>query len=45
VKLLIELGADVYVRDPNYNATPLGWAQYNNKQEVADYLLSIGAEK
>jgi ankyrin repeat protein len=45
VKLLIELGADVSVRDPNYNATPLGWAQYNNKQEVADYLLSIGAEK
>jgi ankyrin repeat protein len=41
VKLLIELGADPTVRDPNYNATPLGWAEYNGQQEVVDYLASL----
>jgi ankyrin repeat protein len=38
VKLLIELGADPNVRDPNHGATPLGWAEYNGQTEVARYL-------
>ncbi len=42
VKLLIELGADTTIRDRNYNATPLGWAEYNNKQNVVEYLKSVG---
>jgi ankyrin repeat protein len=39
IKLLIELGADPNVRDPNYNSTPLGWAVYNQQQHVVEYLL------
>ena len=38
VRLLIELGADPNLRDPNHGATPLGWAQYNGQTEVARYL-------
>lgn len=45
VKLLIELGADINARDQNYNGTPLGWARYNNQLDVAEYLVSIGAEE
>jgi ankyrin repeat protein len=45
VKLLIELGADIDARDQNYNATPLGWALYNNQMNVAEYLRSIGAKE
>jgi ankyrin repeat protein len=41
VKLLIELGADPTIRDPNYNATPQGWAEYNHQQVVVDYLMSL----
>jgi ankyrin repeat protein len=40
VKLLIELGADPNVPDPSYNATPLGWAEYNQQAEVAAFLRS-----
>ncbi|HEX6880986.1 MAG TPA: ankyrin repeat domain-containing protein, partial [Terriglobales bacterium] len=45
VKLLIELGADATIRDQNYNATPLGWAEYNNKQNVVEYLNSLDVRK
>ena len=38
VRLLIELGADPNLRDPNHQATPLGWAEYNGQTEVARYL-------
>jgi ankyrin repeat protein len=38
VKLLIELGADPLVRDAEYNATPMGWAQYNHQAAVAKFL-------
>ena len=38
VKLLVELGADPNVRDPQYDATPLGWARYNGQTEIALYL-------
>ena len=41
VKLLIELGADLSVRDEEFNATPLGWAEYGERNEVAEFLRSI----
>jgi ankyrin repeat protein len=41
VKLLIELGADPSVRDEEFNATPLGWAEYGERNEVAEFLRSI----
>jgi len=41
VKLLIELGADPWVRDEEFNATPLGWAEYGERNEVAEFLRSI----
>jgi ankyrin repeat protein len=37
VQLLIELGADPTIEDRSYHATPLGWAEQNNQQEVVDY--------
>ena len=41
VKLLIGLGADPSVRDEEFNATPLGWAQYSERNDVAEFLQSI----
>ena len=38
VKLLIELGADPLVRDAEFNARPLGWARYNHRSAVAEFL-------
>ncbi len=38
VELLIELGADPSVRDPNYGSTPLGWAAHNRQAHVVAYL-------
>jgi ankyrin repeat protein len=38
VKLLIELGADPSIRDTEFNATPLGWAEYGEKKDVAQFL-------
>lgn len=42
VKLLVALGADATVRDPNYNSTPLGWALYNRQRHVVGYLVELG---
>jgi ankyrin repeat protein len=41
VRLLIELGADPSVRDEEFNATPLGWAEYGERKEVAEFLRSL----
>ena len=38
VELLLELGADPSVRDEEFNATPLGWAEYGQHTAVAEYL-------
>ena len=38
VKLLLELGADPHIRDGEFNATPLGWAEYGQQTAVADFL-------
>jgi len=41
VQLLLELGADPTIRDPNYNGTPLDWAAYNRQEAVVDYLKRL----
>lgn len=41
IKLLIELGADPTIRDGAYQATPLGWAEYNRQAEAAAYLRGL----
>lgn len=41
VKLLLSLGADPTVRDPNYQGTPRDWAEHNGQTEVAEYLARL----
>jgi ankyrin repeat protein len=41
IKLLLELGADPTIQDGAYGGTPLGWAEYNQQQEAANYLRTI----
>jgi ankyrin repeat protein len=38
VEALLELGADPDNRDPEYNSTPLGWAEHNRQQAVIELL-------
>jgi peptide-methionine (S)-S-oxide reductase len=42
VRVLVEAGAKLDIKDTIYNGTPLGWAEYANKDEIADYLRSKG---
>lgn len=37
-KLLIEHGADTTIRDPYYYAPPIGWAEYNGREEMVEFL-------
>lgn len=41
VKLLVEAGANLETRDNIYDGTPLGWAEYGKRDEVAAYLKSL----
>lgn len=41
VKLLVELGADVHARHPEYHSTPLGAANYKNQRDVVEYLMQF----
>ncbi len=41
VKYLVGRGADPAAEDCSFHATPLGWAEHNNQQPVADYLASL----
>jgi ankyrin repeat protein len=43
VKLLVERGARLDIRDTIYQSTPLGWAIYCEKPTIADYLRAKGA--
>ena len=43
VKLLVERGARLDIRDTIYQGTPLGWANYCEKPEIAKYLEAAGA--
>lgn len=42
VRTLVEAGADLTARDPEYKATPLEWAQYFNRVEAVGYLEEVG---
>ncbi|MQX98540.1 hypothetical protein CN074_10830 [Sinorhizobium medicae] len=39
-KRLIENGADPTLRDPYHQAPPIGWAEYNGKEEMVRYLIT-----
>ena len=38
VETLLDVGADPELRDPGFNATPLGWAQHARRTDVIDLL-------
>jgi hypothetical protein len=38
VRLLVERGARLDIKDTIYHSTPLGWAMYGGKSEIAEYL-------
>jgi len=40
LQALIDHGADLAATDSDFKATPLGWAQWANQQEAADFLTS-----
>ena len=44
VRLLVERGARLDQRDTTYKSTPLGWAVYGKRDEIASYLRRRGAE-
>ena len=44
VKLLIERGARLDIKDTIYESTPLGWAVYMDRAEIAALLRKHGAE-
>lgn len=44
VRLLVERGARVDIRDIIYEGTPLGWAEYGGRTEIAEYLRARGAK-
>jgi len=43
VRLLVERGARLDIRDKIHKGTPLGWARYGGRAEIAAYLESKGA--
>jgi len=44
VKLLVERGARLDIRDTVYEGTPLAWAEYGEKPDIAAYLKSVGGK-
>lgn len=43
-QLLIERGAEIDARDRRHNATPLSWALYLGKPQLADYLSTVSSD-
>ncbi|MBX3120234.1 MAG: ankyrin repeat domain-containing protein [Fimbriimonadaceae bacterium] len=41
VRVFVEHGAKLDIKDIHHNGTPLDWAAYCNQPEVADYLRSV----
>ncbi len=39
-RLLIRHGADTTIRDPYFYAPPIGWAEYNGKQDMVAFLAA-----
>jgi ankyrin repeat protein len=44
VRLLVERGARLDVKDAIYRSTPLGWALHGGRAEIAEFLRSRGAD-
>lgn len=44
VRMLVERGARLDIKDTLYQGTPLGWALYGKREEIAAYLREHGAE-
>ncbi|RPJ51291.1 MAG: ankyrin repeat domain-containing protein, partial [Acidobacteria bacterium] len=44
VRLLVERGARLDIRDTIYQGTPLGWAEYLGQTEIAEYLRAQGGQ-
>ena len=44
VRLLVERGARLDIRDTLYDGTPLGWAIYGERTAIADYLRDRAAQ-
>jgi ankyrin repeat protein len=42
VRLLVERGARLDIKDTIYEGTPLGWAEYGGRKEIAEYLRTKG---
>jgi hypothetical protein len=42
-RLLVGLGADPSLKDAEHDSTPLGWAEYGGKADVAEYLRNLDA--
>jgi ankyrin repeat protein len=43
VRLLVERGARLDLKDTIHQGTPLGWAEYGGQKEIAEYLRAHGA--
>ena len=41
VQTLLDVGADPALRDPGFNATPLGWAEHARRDEVIALLRAL----
>jgi hypothetical protein len=41
VETLLEVGADPELREPGFNATPLGWAEHARREPVIELLRSV----
>jgi len=44
VRLLVERGARLDIKDTIYEGTPLGWARYGGQTAIAEYLQARGAK-
>ncbi|MEO8025942.1 MAG: ankyrin repeat domain-containing protein [Bryobacteraceae bacterium] len=44
VRMLVERGARLDIKDTIFKGSPLGWAEHCNKPAIADYLRSQGAK-
>jgi len=44
VRLLVERGARLDIKDRIFEGTPLAWAEYGKKEAIANYLRSVGAK-
>ncbi len=43
VRLLVERGARLDIRDTIFEGTPLGWAEYLDRKEIVEYLRRVDA--